>query len=165
MAIATAFERFYNFLANLGLVLRDDPPKVVDLTGREWGETVNGIALSIRQIPKHDPAEQAVLSAVIRNAGADRKTFIVPGWLFFFEAEVTSSEGLEVPRTFYGNQLQNTKGKTERLQASLAAGEAKETDLPLGAIYALRSGSNYRVRVRCRLDAGVIASNEIEVTG
>ena len=42
------FIRFYNFLANMGLVLRDDPPKVIDMTGREWGEVVDGLALSIR---------------------------------------------------------------------------------------------------------------------
>jgi hypothetical protein len=73
VAIATGLERFYNFLANMGLVLRDDPPKVIDMAGRAWGEAVNGFALSIREIPKEDPRQQAVLSVVIRNAGTEPK--------------------------------------------------------------------------------------------
>jgi hypothetical protein len=164
VAIGSAFLRFYNFLANLGLVLRDDPPKVVDLTGREWGATVNGLALSIRQIPKHDPEEQAVLSVVIRNVGRDRKTFIVPGWLFFYEVEIIAQDGAEVSRTFYGDKLLTTERKTERLEVSLDASEARETDLPLGALYAMRRGDSYRVLVRCKQDGGTaVTSNELIV--
>ncbi|HTA46004.1 MAG TPA: hypothetical protein VK789_26350 [Bryobacteraceae bacterium] len=164
MAIGSAFLRFYNFLANLGLVLRDDPPKVVDLTGREWGATVNGLALSIRQVPKHDPEEQAVLSVVIRNAGRDRKTFIVPGWLFFYEVEITAQNGAGVSRTFYGDKLLTTERKTERLEVSLDAGEARDTDVPLGALYAMRRGDSYRVRVLSKLDDRTeVTSNEIAV--
>jgi hypothetical protein len=147
-------------------VLHDDPLKVVDLTGRVWGETTNGLALSIRQIPKHDPEEQAVISVVIRNVSSDRKTFVVPGWLFFYEVEITGPDGSEVPRTGFGNQVLKAERKTERLEVSLAPGEARETDLPVGALYAMRSGRMYRVRVRCRLNDGTtLASNEIEVNG
>lgn len=164
MAIGSAFLRFYNFLANLGLVLRDDPPKVVDLAGREWGATVNGLALSIRQVPKHDPEEQAVVSVVIRNMGRDGKTFIVPGWLFFYEVEIAGQDGTEVSRTFYGDKLLKAERKTERLEVSLGAGEARDTDMPLGALYAMRRGGSYRVRVGCKLDDGAeVMSNEIVV--
>ena len=164
MAIGSGFVRFYNFLANLGLVLRDDPPKVVDLTGREWGVTVNGFVLSIRQIPKHDPDEQVVISVVIRNAGSERRTFIVPGWMFFYEVEITAQDGSEVARTFYGNQFLRAERKTERLEVSLDAGEARETDFPLGALYAMRRGESYRASVRCKLEDGIMAtSNEIVV--
>lgn len=164
MAIGSAFLRFYNFLANLGLVLRDDPPKVVDLTGREWGAAANGFALSIRQIPKQDQDEQAVISVVIRNLGSERKTFMVPGWMFFYEVEITAQDGSEVARTFYGNQFLKTERKTERLEVSLAAGEARETDFPLGALYAMRRGESYRASVRCKLNGGIVAtSNEIVV--
>jgi hypothetical protein len=164
VAIGSAFLRFYNFLANLGLVLRDDPPKVVDLTSRDWGATVNGLALSIRQIPKHDPEEQAVLSVVIRNLSRDRTTFIVPGWLFFYGVEITAQDGAEVSRTLYGDKLLKAERKTERLEVSLSAGEARDTDVPLGALYAMRRGGNYRVRVQCKLDDGTeVTSNEIAV--
>src|ERR1700761_8517021 len=66
VSIAGGFERFYNFLANMGLVLRDDPPRVIDMTGREWGESAGGLELSVREIPREDSRQQAVLSTVIR---------------------------------------------------------------------------------------------------
>lgn len=159
MAIANAFERFYNFLANLGLVLRDDPPKLIDMAGREWGSVVDGLSLSIREIPRDDPRELAVLSVVIRNDTSERRTLTIPGWLFFYEVQV---EGAAL--TAYGSQLLKAERKTERIEVSLGSGEARETDLPLGALYAMKSGQPYRVVVLCRPGAGVVVrSNEIVV--
>ena len=141
----------------MGLVLRDDPPKVIDMAGREWGETMHGFALSIREIPKEDPRQQAVLSVVIRNGGPEPKTFIVPGWLFFYEV------GIGAPLTAYGSQLLKPERKTERMEVTLAPGDARETDLPLGVLYDIGAG-DYQVRVSCRLpDGTVLTSNEIEV--
>jgi hypothetical protein len=150
--IADKLYRFYNLLANMGLVLRDDPPKVIDMAGREWGETVDGLALSIRQIP------QGVLSVVIRNNGPEPRTFIVPGWLFFYE--IYSNLTL----TAYGRQLLAAARKTERIEVKLGPDEARETDLPLGALYDLRTRGDYRVRVSCKLQDGVVVvSNEIVI--
>ncbi|MGA2714292.1 MAG: hypothetical protein ABSG41_14385 [Bryobacteraceae bacterium] len=158
MAIATGLARFYNFLANMGLVLRDDPPKVIDMTGRQWGQTVNGLALSIREIPKEDPRQQTVLSVVIRNEGPEPRTFAVPGWLFFYEVH------LGVPLTAYGSQLLKPERKTERIEVTLAPGKARETDLPAGILYDMRASGDYRVTVSCRLpDGTVVTSNEIVV--
>lgn len=166
MAIANSFERFYRFLANLGLVLRDDPPKVVDLTGRSWGPAVDGLALSIREIRRDEPGQQLVLSVVIRNELAEPRSFVIPGWLFFYNAEVMASGDTSVPLSFYGNKVLKAERKTERVEVSLGAGDAREVDLPVGALYAMRRGENYRVRVRSRLGEGaLLASNEIEVTG
>lgn len=142
----------------MGLVLRDDPPKVIKVTGREWGEPIDGLALSVHEIPKEDPQQQTVLSVVIRNVGQERKTLIVPGWLFFYELE------LSTPLTAYGSQLLKPERKTERLEVTLAPGEARETDLPVGALYDMRAAGEYRVKVSCRLpDGAVLTSNEIVV--
>jgi hypothetical protein len=158
VAITGGLGRFYNFLANMGLVLRDDPPKVIDMTGRAWGQPADGLALSIREIPKEDPAQQVVLSVVIRNERQEPKTFIVPGWLFFYELQ------LDAPLTAYGSQLLKPERKTDRVEVTLAPGQAKETDLPVGALYDMRASGDYRIKVLCRLpDGAVLASNEIVV--
>ena len=142
----------------MGLVLRDDPPKVIEMTGREWGETVNGLALSIREIPKEDPRQQTVLSVVIRNAATEPKTLIVPGWLFFYEIEI------DAPLTAYGSQLLRPERKTERMEVRLGPGDAKETDIPVGVLYDMRPGGEYRMTVACRLpDSSLLTSNEIVV--
>ncbi len=158
MSIANGFTRVFNLLANMGLILRDDPPKVIDMTGREFGAAVNGLELSIREFPKQDPAERAVLSVVIRNRESEKKTFMVPGWLFFYEVQI------DAPLSGYGDQVLKPERKTERFDVTLAANEAKETDVPIGLLYELRAGGDYRVRVSARLaDGAVLTSNEVVV--
>jgi len=142
----------------MGLILRDDPPKVIDMTGREFGAAVNGLELSIREIPREDPGERAALSVVIRNRESERKTFTVPGWLFFYEVRI------DAPLNGYGDQVLKPERRNERFEVTLAANEAKETDVPLGLLYDLRPGSRYQVRVSARLaDGAVLTSNEIVV--
>jgi hypothetical protein len=158
VSIANGFRRVFNLLANMGLILRDDPPKVIDMTGREFGAAVNGLELSIREFPKDDPGERAVLSVVIRNRENEKKVFVVPGWLFFYEVQI------DAPLSGYGDQVLKPERKTERFEVVLAANEAKETDVPLGLLYDLRAGSAYRVRVSARLaDGAVLTSNETVV--
>ena len=151
---AKGFTRFFNFMANLGLFIRDDPPKVIDMTGREFGQAANGLELSIREFPKGDPSERAVLSVVIRNRESEKKVFTVPGWLFFYEVQI------DAPLSGYGAQVLKPERKTERFDVTLGANEAKETDLPLGLLYALPAGSNYRVRVSARLADGAVVTFE-----
>jgi hypothetical protein len=160
--IAEKLARFYNLLANMGLVLRDDPPKVIDMAGREWGETVDGMALSVREIPGEDPQQNAVLSVVMKNCSTEEKTFTIPGWLFFYEIQVARAGGASVPLTAYARELLKPERKTERIAITLGAGDARETDLPLGALFDLRARGDYRVRVSCKLpDGAVLVSNLI----
>jgi hypothetical protein len=160
--IAEKLARFYNLLANMGLVLRDDPAKVIDMAGREWGETVDGLALSIREIRGEHPQQQAVLSVVIKNRSTETRTLSVPGWLFFYEVEAMRSDGAIVPLGAYGRELLKPERKTERIAITLGPGDAKETDLPLGALYDLRARGDYRVQVSCELgDGAVLFSNRI----
>jgi hypothetical protein len=151
------FLRFYNFLANMGLVLRDDPPRVIDMTGREWGELVDGLALSVRELKREDPGHVAGISVVMKNAGTDPKTLDVPPWIFYYEIE-----GLEL--TPYGRQSMNQDRKAKNIEVTLRPGDAIETDLPIATIYKIRAAGDYEVQVSCRLpDGSVLRSNEITI--
>src|SRR5580698_2887621 len=139
------FTRFYNFLANMGLVLRDDPPKVIDMTGREWGEAVDGLTLSVRELKRDQPRQVAGISVVMKNAGTDAKTLDVPPWIYYYEIE-----GLEL--TPYGRQSMNQERGEKNIEVTIAT------------IYKLRVAGDYKVQVSCRLpDARVLRSNEIVV--
>ena len=147
------FIRFYNFLANMGLVLRDDPPKVIDLTGREWGEPAGGLTLSIRELKREDTEQVAGISVVMKNLGTDSRTLTIPPRIFFYQAE-----GLEL--TPYGRQLMNPDQKRKLVEVKLGPGEAIETDLPIAKIYNLRG----KLRITCQLPEGtVLRSNEITI--
>ena len=37
----------------MGLSVRDDPKKLVDIAGRQWGEAIDGLALSVILKPQH----------------------------------------------------------------------------------------------------------------
>jgi hypothetical protein len=151
------FIRFFNFLANMGLVIRDDPPKVIDMTGREWGDAVDGLALSIRELKREDHRQVAGISVVMKNGGTRSKTLNVPPWIFYYEIE-----GLEL--TPYGQQSMNAERKAKNIEVTLNPGDAIETDLPIATIYKIRTAGDYRVRASCRLpDQRVLRSNEIIV--
>jgi hypothetical protein len=163
VAIADRFIRVFNFLANMGLVIRDDPPKVIDMTGREWGPAIDGTALSIRTMPRDSARDPAVLSVVIRNNGAVQKRFTVPGWMFFYHAEVTRQDGSAAPLTAYGKQVLKPERQTEKIDVKLGPGDAQETDLPVAALYEMREGGPFKVVVSCLLPDGTLRSNEIVV--
>jgi hypothetical protein len=164
VAFADGFTRFFNFLANMGLVLRDDPPKVIDMTGRAWGEAVDGLELSIREIPQEDSRQKAVLSVVIRNSGTVAKSFIVPDWLRFYEALVVAPDGSVAPPSSYLRQLLQPEHVKERVEVALPAGAAKETDLMLGLLYDMRAVGEYKVRISGRVPDGItVTSNEVVV--
>lgn len=156
-APANKFTRFYNFLANMGLVIRDDPPKAIDMTGREWGEAVDGLALSVRELPREDPRQVAGISVVMKNDGAAAKKFRAAPWIFFYQVE-----GLELAP--YGRQLMSPERKGKDVEINLGAGGAIETDLPIATLYSMRAAGEYRIRLSCRLpDDTVLRSNEIAV--
>jgi hypothetical protein len=151
------FTRLYNFLANLGLVLRDDPPRVIDMNGRRWGDAAEGLALSIREIKREDPRQVAGISVVMKNERMHTRTLNVPPWIFFYRID-----GLEL--TPYGRELMSPDRKGKNIEVTLGPGGAVETDLPVATIYNLRSTGDYQVRVTCHLpDQSVLRSNEITV--
>jgi hypothetical protein len=156
------FIRFFNFLANMGLIVRDDPPKVIDMTGRVWGESSVGLALSIRELQKDDPSHRTVISVVIRNAGPEPKRFTVGGWLSFYQVTILRPDGSPAEMSGYGREL-TKPGRTSRsIKVSLDPAGAIETELPLGALYDMKRPGGYRVRISCRVpDGPVLESNEI----
>ena len=112
-------------------------------------------ALRLAAATKKNALHTAV---VIRNRESEKKIFTVPGWLFFYGVQI------DAPLSGYGEQVLKPERRTERFEVTLIANEAKETDVPLGLLYDLRAGSDYRVRVSARLaDGAVLTSNEIVV--
>ena len=145
-------------MGRMGLTLRGDPPRKIDMTGRIWGAPVNGIALSIREIAREDPEQLASVSAVMKNSGEKQIPLVIPGWLHFFKIHI------EAPATRYGRALLRPERQTERLEITLGPGDATETDLPVGSLYELRRGKEYKVRVSCLLPGDlVLESNELVI--
>jgi hypothetical protein len=141
----------------MGLVLRDDPPKVIDMTGREWGPVAGGLALSIRELERDDSSQASGISVVMKNEGTQPRTFNVAPWIFFYQIE-----GLEL--TPYGRELMSPGRQGKNIEVRLGAGDAIETDLPAATFYNLRTPGDYRVQVSCRLpDQTVLRSNEITI--
>ncbi len=158
MPVATnPFFRFYNFLAKMGLVIHDDPPKVIDLTGRAWGETVDGLTLSVRELPREDSEAVAGISVVLRNIGNAPQTLSIPSWIRYYLIA-----GLELSP--YGRQLMTGGPKAGVGEITLPPGEAVETDLPIAKIYDLRKPGDYRIQVSCTpANGAVLKSNAIEI--
>jgi hypothetical protein len=155
---------FFDFLAKMGLSVRDDPPKVVDLTVREWGPEQAGLALSIAEIPREDADALPRVSVVIRNVSRDRKTFSVPGWLFFYGVEVRMEDGTLASMSPFGRQLLKPERRTEQLEVSLEPGEFREAEIPIGSIFGLRARGRYTVSLACEPSDGVVlASNAIVI--
>jgi hypothetical protein len=145
----------------MGLSVKDDPRKVVDIASRAWGEPVNGLALSVLLKLKEDPDELPTVAVAIHNRGGQARHLQMRGWLNFYEVSVLNSGGAQAMLTPYGAEL----GKPERLPAPsevvLPAGEATEADIPIASIFAMPRG-RYRVRVSCAAPEH-LTSNEVQV--
>lgn len=151
-------------MAKMGLSVRDDPPKVVDLTIRGWGETQAGLALSTLEIPQEDVDALPRISVVIRNVSHEPKSFTVPGWLFFYRVEVILADGSRAPLSPFGRELLKPERRTERIQVSLGPGEFREIEIPIGSIFNLPARGRYVVRVSCEPSGNVtLTSNEIVI--
>lgn len=159
LAETNPFFRFYTFLAKMGLVIHDDPPRVIDLAGRKWGDTVDGLALSVRELPRETPEGVAGISVVLRNVGNLAKTLSIPSWVRYYEIA-----GLELSP--YGRQLMTGAGsqKAGAGEIILPPGEAIETELPIAKIYVLSKPGDYRIQVSCKVsDGSVLKSNAIDI--
>lgn len=162
MAVS-GIRKFLDFVGNMGLLARGDRPKVVELTGREWGAVVGGFSLSARQEAKQDSEELPTVSAVLRNESPAPLTIHVPGWLAFYELRVLGPDGAEVPHSAYGTHLLNASKATENVELPLAAGAVTETILPVGSLYSMRVRGEYKVYVSCRLPDGTQITSNVAV--
>ena len=146
----------------MGLSVRDDPPKVIDLSLYMFGEAREGLALAIRQISRADPDALSTVSVVIRNVSDQPKSFVTPGWLAFYRLDVRLPDGTPVAPTPYARALSNPARQQESLRASLAPGAFNETEIPLGSLFNMRPRAAYIVRASCKpLDGVTVESNEI----
>jgi hypothetical protein len=134
-------------MANLGLTVRDDPPRVIDVNARVWGEPVDGFVLSIEQIT-------GTLSVVLRNVGPSPRTLDIPTWLSFFKIEI------EAPLTPFAREL--SKRQSQFINPTISPGELVETQIPLGSLFLLKPNERYRIQVSCILPEGqALHSNAI----
>lgn len=147
----------------MGLTVRDDPKKVVDIAGRTWGEPVNGLTLSVQLWPREDPDQLPAISVAIQNCGSETVHLKTNGWLDFFRISVVDSSGSQAPLTSYGEALMRPERRQAAPDVVLAPGKATEADIPIGSIYRMRG--RYRVAASCETpDGGRAVSNEIEVS-
>ena len=144
-----------DFLAKMGLAVRDDPPKVIDFAARQWGETGAGWALSVESIPGRDPGHPPSLSVVIRNVSEVKQTLTVPGWLHFYQLEMRDAKGSEIPMAPFGKTALNPARRTEKIEAELPPGGWTETLIPLGSFFNLRGQSGLSVTATAPVAGGV----------
>jgi hypothetical protein len=161
-----AFRNFFDFLARMGLSVRDDPKKVIDPETRQWGPTLDGFALSIESVLlREDRTVMSNLSVVLRNVSDAAQSLVVPGWLFFFHVEMIGPDGSRVPPSPFGGELLKLKRRTERIELTLAPGALTETQIPVGSIFEMAGRGEYRIEAWCELPDGArLHSNRISVT-
>jgi hypothetical protein len=148
----------------MGLTVRDDPKKVVDVAGRAWGEAVHGLALSVLPLERKQDDELASVSVAIHNRSSDVQRLVTRGWLNYFHVSVVNAEGAAAPMTAYGSELMKPERLPAPAEVVLASGEAVEADIPIGLLFEMRRGE-FRVWATCEAPGGgVITSNQIEVS-
>lgn len=142
----------------MGLTVRDDPPRVIDVAARQWGPSVDGFALSIETIAQEERGAPPVLSVVLRNVGNFTQTLSAPSWLVFFPVQTTAEP------TLFGRELLKPERQTMRVTSTLAPGEFFETQLPVGSLFDLRARGEYPAQVSCTLpDGATLLSNKIAI--
>jgi hypothetical protein len=164
------FRGFFDFMAKMGLSVRDDPPKVVDLTIRSWGEPADGLVLSVYDIVREDSEALPRISVVIRNIGTERKSFPVPGWLYFYQVEVRLLEvgpryDSIAPLSPFGRELLKPERRTESLSVALNPAAFQETEIPIGSLFNLRARGRYSVSARCLPFEGVTLRSNTTIIG
>lgn len=157
-----AFRRFLDFLAKMGLSVKDDPRKVVDIAGRTWGSPVEGLVLSLALKKKEDPDELASVSVALHNTRPVPLSFVIHGWVNFFRVKVLSPDNSEAELAPYGREVFRTDHRPAATEITLAPGEALEADIPIGLIYRLKSGE-YRVEAFAEVDGSRVVSNRITI--
>jgi hypothetical protein len=163
--VAIAFLRgALDWFAKLGLTVRDDAPKVIDLASRQWGEPAGGIALSIRQLPKEDPDQRPGISAVLRNVSGEKKHLQISPWPLFYSISITRPDGAPAALTAFGREQLKPERHARGLTLDLAAGKTADTEIPLGSLYDMRPPGEYRIALSAQLATGEVAqSNEVTI--
>ena len=143
----------------MGIMVRDDPPKVIDVAARAWGDPVDDFVLSIEQIQQEDSDTPPSISVVLRNVGSAAQTLTIPGWLHFYHFDMTA------PLSPFGRELLKPERSNERFTVTLQAGDTVDTQVPIGSIFTMKEKGEYRTRVSCTLPGGgTLLSNTIAIS-
>ncbi|HWD98869.1 MAG TPA: hypothetical protein VG345_07520 [Bryobacteraceae bacterium] len=154
-----------DWFAKLGLTVRDDAPKIIDVASREWGEPAAGVALSIRELPKEDPDQLPGISAALRNVSGEKKRLEISPWLLFYSVSIARPDGAPAALTAFGREQLKPERHAHGLALDLDPGQAVETEIPLGSLYGMRSPGDYRIALSAQLPTGEVAqSNEITLS-
>jgi hypothetical protein len=125
---------------------------------RAWGESVDGFALSIEQVPQEEAGAPPSLSVVLRNVGGSARTLVAPGWLQFYRIDIDAA------LSPFGRELLKPERQTE-VTVTLEAGATVDTQVPIGALFDLGGKGEYRTRVSCTLPSGqTLTSNETAIS-
>jgi hypothetical protein len=152
------FTGFMDFVGKMGLTLKADPPRTIPVEGREWGEEVEGIRLSLQETPLEDSDQLPAVSVVMKNAGMESRSLTIPGWMFFYTVETTA------PLSAFGRQLLKPENRREQLRIVMQPGDATATDVPVGSMYDMQPKGSYPVQVTCQLPDGArVRSNSIVI--
>lgn len=142
----------------MGLTVRGDPPRKINVEGLEWGPETEGVRLSIREKDAEVEGQLPDIVVVMKNFGLKTWKLSIPGWMFFHEVATTA------PLTAFGRQLFMPGRRQERVEITLGPGDATETDIPLCSLYEMEPGEEYPVSVSSKLADGVVVqSNRITV--
>jgi hypothetical protein len=152
-------------MAKMGLSMRDDPVRVIDVGARQWGEPANGFVLSVESVVlKEDRGVLSNLSVVLRNISAETRSLVVPGWMFFLHVELTGPDGNPVPMSPFGRELLRPERRTEKIPVTLAPGAHVETQIPIGSFFDMRARGVYHVVVWCEPAGGsAVRSNSLAI--
>jgi len=150
-------------MAKFGLVVRDDPPRVIDFNSRQWGEPADGWALSIEVLPGRDPGDPSALSVVLRNVAPTPQTLRIPGWLALYRLEVADASGTPVPLTGFGRTSLDPARQTGT-EVTLQPGAGHDTMIPLGSFFDLKPRGNYRVKASATPGTATLTSNTATIT-
>ena len=147
--------KFFDTLANMGVWIRlhdnraDPPPE----DGREWGAPVEGFAMSLAS------PDSATVSVLIKNLDDFEKRAALPGWLRYFQIELSSPAGSPVPLKAYGKRILENILPENTIERVFPPGKSVSTEIPIGALYDLDLPGSYCLRVSCPVPASASGAN------
>jgi hypothetical protein len=153
-------------MARMGLAMRDDPPKTINVASRAWGPSRGGFALSLESAPlREDASVTSNLSVVLRNEMEVARTLSLPGWLFLYRVELTGPDGNPASLSAFGREMLSPERATERFERTFPPEGVMEAQIPLGSLFDLRAAGDYGAAVSCQVpDIGELRSNPVTIT-
>ena len=145
------FRGLYDWMARLGLAMKDDEPLEVRDPDRQWGPQSGGLMLSAK-------ARGQRLSMVIRNAGTEEIRHNIPAWLFFYRLNISG----DPPLTSFGKQALDPRRNDRSTDLVLTPGNSIETEIPVDSLYELGETS-HRVTASCEIAGTALVSNEVTI--